>query len=311
MIRRIFSSCAAVAVLLMAETSAFAMTFMEPDKVMRAGYDVINQCIRGTVFMKTTDSDGTELTFNVHNEGDFEKNYASMESADGKTVYFTFPVGMRFQVKEIRTEDPERKFWLVQTGASVNTCEKTCLIGRYGDTYVKFVSLEDLQEEKLSGYASWWTVEDGEVVVRDWVSGRSGEVWIAGRMHSRVDEVRLFWDEEAEWVGIRYDRPVVYEKGSWFYTDEDGADYFLHRFRETSSWIYAQVIRKNADGERIPLLYYIYTYQVQSPYTIYDGTSSVSHRDAVERGFLYDGSDANLSAVALYERVLNRKWQRR
>ena len=296
---RIWALIAAFAVLLMAESSAFAMTFDAPIKIMHTRYDVTNQCIRGTVFAKTIDLDGTEIVFTVHNEGDYEKNTVSMESADGKTVYFTFPVGMWFQVKELHTEDPERKLWLAQTGVGVNvgTCETMCLIGRHGDTYVKYVTLEDLQEEGLYGYGAWWMVEDGELVVRDWERSLRSEEW--EEFNAQVNIARIFWDEEAKWFGVRHDRFDRHEPGRWFYTDDDGANYYL-RTR-------GQVIREDADGEMVPMLYNVCAYQVNCPYTIYSGTSFDNPGDAVERGALYDGDNPNPSVVAFFEKFLYRE----
>ena len=282
---RIWTLMATCIILLVTESAAFAMTFMEPVKVMHTRYDVTTQRVRGTAFLKTEDLDGTELVFAVHDEGEFDKNYVSMESVDGETVYLTFPVGMWFQVKEIHTEDPERKLWLVQTGAGVRKgkCEVTSLVGRHGDTYVEYVTLEDLKETKIFGFGSWWTVEDGELVMRDWGRGY------------RQDEMRFFWDENAEWFGFRHNSSAINKLGDWFYTDENGANYYLQGLNKGHIWIYGDVIREDTDGEKVPLQYYVYTYQVQCPYTIYNAG------EATERGCLYDGSDANPSAVAFFE----------
>ena len=99
MIRRFFSSCAAVAVLLMTEASAFAMTFMEPEEIMQATFDDGNRCVRGETFMRVTDLDGTKLVFIVHDEKSWRTNYVTLESADGKAVYCKFPAGRRVRQK--------------------------------------------------------------------------------------------------------------------------------------------------------------------------------------------------------------------
>lgn len=86
--------------------------------------------------------------------------------------------------------------------------------------------------------------------------------------------------------------------GDWFYTDEDGVNYYLQGVDKTHARICGDVIREDADGETIPLQYCVYTDQVQCPYAI--NKAGV----AAERGCLYDGSDANPSAVAFYDSIL-------
>ena len=44
---RIVALIAAVAVLLIAEASAFAMTFTEPEEIIQAAFDPENRCVRG------------------------------------------------------------------------------------------------------------------------------------------------------------------------------------------------------------------------------------------------------------------------
>ncbi len=100
----------------------------------------------------------------------------------------------------------------------------------------------------------------------------------------------------------------VFLSDKWFYTGKDGANYYLRQFHKTDAWIDAQVVRKDAKGKTTDsFLYYVYTYNVQCPYTIYKGTSFASPGEAVERGELHadnDGmprSDANSSVVAFFE----------
>lgn len=293
---------AVFAVFLMTESSAFAMTFVEADNVMDASFFLADLIGKGQISATVTDLDGTELVFTAHDEGSWKTDYVTMESADGETVYFTFPAGMRFNVKEIRTGDPERKFWLARTGvgASDDACKSFCLIGRDGDTYVKYITLEDLQEAGLSGYEVYWRVEDGEIVVAGWVRNRGRELAFTGKMDSKVDEVRLFWDEDAEGIGIRRNPPRLYETDTWFYTDEDGANYYLRWPRMEQSL----VVKVEDDGE-ISYLVYKFEDAPQCSYFIYDSGSFEPLGPEIESGSLSDGSDANPSAVALYKGYLN------
>ena len=205
---------------------------------------------------------------------------------------------MRFSVKEIHAEDPERKFWLTRTcvGISDDACKSFRLIGRDGDTYVEYLTLEDLQEAGLSGYEVYWRVEDGEIVVTGWVRNRGRELAFTGKMDSKVDEVRLFWDEDAEGIGIRRNPPRLYETDTWFYTDEEGANYYLRWPNRTQSL----VVKVEDDGE-ISFLVYKFEDAPQCSYSIYDSGSFELLGPEIESGSLSDGSDANPSAVALYK----------
>ena len=293
---------ATFAVLLMTESSAFAMTFVNADKVMDAGFRWGERIVKGETSATVTDLDGTELVFTLHDEGSWKINYVTLESADGETVYCTFPAGMRFSVKEIHAEDPERKFWLTRTcvGISDDACKGFRLIGRDDDTYVEYLTLEDLQEAGLSGYEVYWRVEDGEIVVTGWVRNRGRELAFTGKMDSKVDEVRLFWDEDAERIGIRRNPPQLYETDTWFYTDEEGANYYLRWPNRRQSL----VVKVEDDGE-ISFLVYKFEDAPQCSYSIYDGGSFEPLGPEIESGFLSDGSDANPSAVALYEGYSN------
>ena len=309
MIRRIFS-CAAVAVLLMTASSAFAMTFMEPEEIMQATFDDGNQRVRGATFMRVTDLDGTEPVFVVHDENSWKTNYVTLESADGKDVYCKFPAGRQVNVQEIRTEDPERIFWLAEawTVLSHEFSRSFCLIGRYGDTYVEYVTLDDLRAAGLVGHEVRWTVEDDGIVVQGLECDRSEEQERTGEIYSLVDEVTLFWDKEAQWIGIRRETgtPFVDVEDTWFYTDNDGAEYY---FRETCmgrAWIGGRVFKVNPDGETICLLYRFEDYP-ECPYSIYNGDNFVHPGSKIEGGLLYDGGEANPSAVALYESFLHEK----
>ena len=289
---------ATFAVLLMTESSAFAMTFVDADEVMGASFGWPSWHDYLGTTLTVTDLDGTELVFTIHDGESWRTNYVTMESFDGETVYSTFPAGMRFSVKEIRTEDPERKFWLARTGVGVSddACKSFRLIGRDGDTYVEYLTLEDLQEAGLSGYEVYWRVEDGEIVVAGWVRNRGRELAFTGKMDSKVDEVRLFWDEDADGIGIRRNPPRLYETDTWFYTDEEGANYYLRWPNRTQSL----VVKVEDDGE-ISYLVYKFEDAPQCSYFIYDSGSFEPLGPEIESGSLSDGSDANPSAVALYK----------
>ncbi len=294
---------------LLMQTSAFAMTFVDAEKVMSVGFDRGDMCVKGDESVTVTDLDGTELVFIVHDEGNWKTNYVTLTSADGETEYCSFPLGARFSVKEIHADFPDRVFWLARTGIGVSddTCKSLCLIGRYGDTYVSYVTLDDLRDAGLVGHEVWWKVEEGELVVTGWKRSRSEDMWRHNKKwDAQLDEVRLFWDDEAQWFGIRHNSPVIYETDNWFYTDENGTNYYLRLIDQARAWIGGQVIREYVDGETESLLYRIED-APQFPYTIYQGDSFAHPDEVEEQGFLYDGGEVNLSAVALFEGYLSQE----
>lgn len=302
---KIWGLIAAVAMLLMMASPAFAMTFVEPEEVTNTSFDSENRRIRGTNRVEVTDLDGTELVFVVHDEQSFESNYVTFESADGKTVYCTFPAGKWRDVTEITSKDPERNFWLAETRTGAGS-RSFCLIGRCGDTYVPYVTLDDLRAAGLVGHEMWWTVEDGEIIVQGLECIQGEEQERTGETYSLVDEVTLFWDEETQWIGIRREAgtPFVDVEDTWFYTDKDGANYYLRGTCMGRAWIGGRVFKVDPDGKTICLLYRFADFP-QCPYSIYNGDNFVHPGSKVEGGMLYDGSEVNPSAVALYESFLH------
>ena len=122
-----------------------------------------------------------------------------------------------------------------------------------------------------------------------------------------IDGKRVYEENQRLWA-LGRGNSEMFPTDKWFYTDKEGANYYLRQFHKASDWISAQVVQKNAEGKTTDsYLYYVYTYQLQCPYAIYKGTSFASPGEAVERGELYvdsEGtlrSDANPSAVAFFE----------
>lgn len=153
----------------------------------------------------------------------------------------------------------------------------------------------------MYGKASWYRLNPEG-------SSKERGYWAfsAGKAAFRLAYGRDFF-EGARKDGYRYDRPMIYPSDKKLFTDNNGTNYYLRRFRKTDIWIEAQVMREKADGTADSFIYRVYTYQVQCPYTIYSGASFKHPGEAVERGELYvdsDGtlrSDANSSTVAFFE----------
>ena len=312
MMHRIFSVL--FVLMLITGAPAFAMTFTGAEHVMQIGVDMGTRELKGETSATVTDLDGTELVFALHDTGSFKTNFASFESADGAHVYLTFPAGMRLSVKEITTDEPRRRFWLARTGigVSVDTCSSFCLLGRYGDTYVNYVSLDDLWAAGLVGHEVLWKVEDGELVVEGWKRNWGEDLERTGEMHSLVGEVRLFWDDDAQWMGIRrtLGSPAASEEDTWFYTDADGADYYLRRTDMGRAWIGGIVVKADADGDAVALVYRFENYP-DCPYSIRYGDTFVLRPGlGVEHGLLYGDDPVDPSAVALYEGHLYQKMAR-
>ena len=304
-------SVVAMLVMVLAVAPAFAMTFTDVERIMHVGVNMGTREIVGDMSAIGMDSDGAGLRFTYHNLGDYRMNFVTVSSLDGETDYFSLPVGVRFEVREIHTEDPARTFWLARTGLGVSedTCTSFCLMGRYGDTYVAYVTLDDLRKAGLVGHEVWWKVEDGELIVQGWKRNRGKELERTEEMDSLVGEVRLFWDDEAQWMGIRrtMGAPAVSAKDTWFYKDEAGANYYLRSTDMARAWISGCVIKVTADGDTIMLAYKVEDYP-GFPYAIYYGENAIFHSGpCIESGLLYGGDPPNPSAVALFEQYLSKE----
>lgn len=87
--------------------------------------------------------------------------------------------------------------------------------------------------------------------------------------------------------------------GIWFYTDEQGADYYLQRVGYAKAWRCGYV-EKIDDETSVDLIYQFFHYP-EVPYHIFFGNDVMHPGDEIRKGYLRVDKDADLSAVALYE----------
>ena len=92
----------------------------------------------------------------------------------------------------------------------------------------------------------------------------------------------------------------------WFYTDSNGAKYYLRKSDMARSWIGGCVVNVYADGDSEFLLYK-FEDAPQCPYSICYGESFAHPGEGIERGYMYGGGYVNPSAQALYENCLKKE----
>ena len=89
---------------------------------------------------------------------------------------------------------------------------------------------------------------------------------------------------------------------TWFYEDDNGAQYYDREKIGASSWIGGRVIKVDATGNSIALRYR-FDYWDKVPYSItYDDQQQAS----IEKGYLYGDGIPNPSAKILYETYLKK-----
>ena len=92
---------------------------------------------------------------------------------------------------------------------------------------------------------------------------------------------------------------VCYASGTWFYTDEQGADYYLQRVGYAKAWRCGYV--EKIDGETSVDLIYQFFHYPEVPYHIFYGDNVIHPGASIRKGYLRVDADADLVATALYE----------
>ncbi len=92
---------------------------------------------------------------------------------------------------------------------------------------------------------------------------------------------------------------VCFASGTWFYTDEQGAEYYLQRVGYAHAWRCGYV--EKVDGDTSVNLIYQYFHYPEVPYHIMYGDDVMHSGDEIRRGYLREDADADLVATALYE----------
>lgn len=156
------------------------------------------------------DLDGKKLRFqviDVDTNVPLQRWWIKFTSKDKKEDYFSFPIGYRSGVTEITTKNPDKKFWIIESvvGESSWNCIGFWIIGKYGDSYVNYVSLDSLIQAGLGPNNLVFHVNnDGTIKVIQQHRNYGDEIRKnGGRMFNTIKTVTLFWDDQAQWWGIR------------------------------------------------------------------------------------------------------------
>lgn len=93
---------------------------------------------------------------------------------------------------------------------------------------------------------------------------------------------------------------------TWFYTDNEGAEYYLSDVGHAHAWICGYVSKVKEGEQPVSLIYQFFHYQ-EVPYHIYYGDDVMHPVEAIKEGSLRVDDNADESAIALYESPL--LWQ--
>lgn len=195
--------CIMVVVLMVAfVSSVFAMDITSHNRIISFGI----KPFEGNTEAKIKDEDGNKLRFTFYEANPLYKSYIKFMSRDKKSDYFSFPVAQYTSVTEIKTSDPNKVFWLITNtvGVSSQGYSGFWLIGKYKGKYVDFVNLDSLIQSGFSPYNVKISYEsDGTIVLKHYKRNWGDEMRTNG-MFTYVDSITLFWDDKAQWFGIRH-----------------------------------------------------------------------------------------------------------
>jgi hypothetical protein len=184
---------------------AMGMEFTGQRSVMSIGKMAYRTALEGDIDGKSVvDLDGTELKFIVHDTCS-KSAYITVEK--NNIILFDIPVGFRCNVTEITCAKPAQKLWLIKSdiGVSDSTCIGFWLIGNYAGQYVNYVNVNTIKNALTAGYEFYPKIYRDRIVIESFVRNRGEALRRTGEMDSIVDSITLFWDDKAQWFGIRRD----------------------------------------------------------------------------------------------------------
>ena len=164
----------------------------------------------------------TELGFiTEYNERHIGGGYVRLMSEDGVIDYLSFPIGKKesFLVHKITT-DTGNEFLIVNTrvnAASDSALRRFWLVGKYNNQYITYATQNSLNQAGLLYQDISYDVTNGEIQVKGFAPYHSRDYYPRGdnrltykghrvtEYHGElyVNQVRLFWDDNAQWFGIR------------------------------------------------------------------------------------------------------------
>ena len=157
-----------------------------------------------------------KLKPNLFFSGDtITKGYVEMVNGTNGEKYASFPIEKwpYFRAKKIIADTGE-EFLFVQAGrvfASESSCTGIWLVGLHKDSYVTFVTIDTIKNSGLLYTDIATSLEDGEIKLlgftrdRNCVNGtyKGHLAYPIGVADYGINSTYLFWDEHAQWFGIR------------------------------------------------------------------------------------------------------------
>lgn len=147
--------------------------------------------------------------------------YVRLMSQNETKDYLSFPIGKKesFAVQKITTDTGE-EFLIVITSVNAvsdSALSRFWLVGKRNNQYITYVTRESLKQAGLLYQSIGCDVTNGEIQVKGYAPIHSRDLYPPGdnRMTYKghktrreghvlyVNQVRLFWDVNAQWFGIR------------------------------------------------------------------------------------------------------------
>jgi len=187
----------------------------------------------GVIQDASGDLDGVDLTLNGEalklrtdfsyvqcRSGDRHIDHGVMRlmSRDGSKDYLSFPMKYPDGFLVFQFQNAQGKeFLLIQKEYSYATGRDThefWIIGKSGDKYITYATLDGARQMGLLGESAYPTIRNGELHIRSYVKGweaRQDDGHYAYQGHpahpvgksAYVNSVAYFWDDNAQWFGVR------------------------------------------------------------------------------------------------------------
>lgn len=164
----------------------------------------------------------TELGYiHYHNGRHIGGGYVRLMSADESNDYLSFPIAkMESFVAHKITTDTGAEFLTISTrinAVSDSALKRFWLVGKYGNQYISFASEDSLKQAGLLYQDIDVDVLGGEIKIAGYAAYHSRDFYPNGdnrltyNGHKAIDDrgelyinqVRLFWNDSAQWFGIR------------------------------------------------------------------------------------------------------------
>jgi hypothetical protein len=186
------------------------MDFYEVPKMGFSGsYKSTNFSLNGDKLQLNTNL--LNISSNQHISG----GYIKLLSQDRRSDYMSFPVENSPFFRAYKFSNTQGNEFLIITSGKSSVSDSLCtglwVIGKHQGNYITYISLDTLRNAGLVFQTVATGIENGELriigIARDrdarngYYQGHTARPYDSAYYY--INEVRLFWDDNAKWFGIR------------------------------------------------------------------------------------------------------------